>query len=134
MKKRKKGKPVRKKKAVIADVEGMLIKHVRASGGISRIELSKAMNLSASTIGIYVERLLHEGILREGRKDFPARGRPRTFLHPNPRAGYFIGVDFHGEEILTVSVDAISRLSAGHAPRCIPGTPRPTCCANLNRP
>jgi predicted NBD/HSP70 family sugar kinase len=96
---------VQKKNAVIADLEGQLIKCVRASDGISRIELSRTMGLSASTVGIYVERLLKDGYLVEGGKMTARRGRPRTVLNLNPGGGEFIGVDFYAGEILATAVN-----------------------------
>lgn len=97
---------VQKKGAIIAGVEAELVKHIRATGGLSRIELAKVLTLSPSTIGVYVDRLLHEGYLVEGDRKVPCgAGRPRTTIALNPNAGQFVGVDFHAKEILAVSVD-----------------------------
>jgi N-acetylglucosamine repressor len=103
---------VHKKKAQIADVEGMLVKHIRAADGLSRIELAHQMGLSASTIGIYVERLIHEGYLVESGKNTSRRGRPRMKLSLNPKAGQFVGVDFCADEILAVAIDFAQQVVA----------------------
>ena len=96
---------VHKKGAAIAEVEAALIKYIRTTGGLSRIELSKALSLSPSTAGVYVDRLLREGFLLEGTKTAVGVGRPRTTVTLNPKAGQFIGVDFYADEILAVAVD-----------------------------
>ena len=96
---------VKKKHAQIADGEGQLIKLVRASDSISRSQLAKAMRISPSTVGIYVERLIKEGFLFESGKATVGRGRPRTVLSLNPDGGEFIGVDFYADEILATAVN-----------------------------
>ncbi|NQU39841.1 MAG: ROK family protein [Lentisphaerae bacterium] len=101
----KPSRDVQKKGALIADQEAMLVKHIRAAGGLSRIELSHALTLSPTTIGAYVDRLLHEGILIEGERAATGVGRPRTSIALNPVAGQFIGVDFYADEILAVAMD-----------------------------
>lgn len=98
-------KSKRTKGAAIADVEAALIKHIRAANGLSRVELARALGLSPSTAGVYVERLIRAGYLLEGKKTVAGAGRPRTRIVLNPEAGHFVGVDFHADEILAVAVD-----------------------------
>ena len=45
------------------DLVSDILKRVRASGRISRVELARALGLAPSTAGIYVERLMAEGFL-----------------------------------------------------------------------
>lgn len=90
---------------MIAEVEAALVKHIRSANGLSRIELATALALSPSTIGVYVDRLLREGILIEGSRSASGIGRPRTTVMLNPKAGQFVGVDFHADEILAISMD-----------------------------
>ena len=103
-------KDVHKKSAVIAEVEAALVKHIRAADGLSRIELASALTLSPSTVGVYVDRLLREGILIDGEKAAVGVGRPRTTVMLNPEAGQFVGVDFHADEILAISMDFAQNL------------------------
>jgi len=46
-------------------IEADILKHVRASSGISRVELARALGLAPSTAGLYVERLIKEAFLEE---------------------------------------------------------------------
>ena len=62
------------------------------------------MPLSPSTIGLYVDRLIAEGILREGQKDRSNPGRPPTFLELNPHLGEFVGIDFEARQISAASI------------------------------
>jgi predicted NBD/HSP70 family sugar kinase len=73
---------------------------------VSRLALSKELDLAPSTIGIYVERLLEEGFLCEEKQQKPQKsGRPEVFLKLNPARGFFVGVDFYAEHIMALSVD-----------------------------
>jgi glucokinase len=81
------------------------MKCVRASSGISRVELARALGLAPSTAGIYVERLVKEGFLVETEKAERNTGRPPTLLRLNPEGGEFVGIDFEATNILSVAVD-----------------------------
>jgi glucokinase len=86
-------------------LESNILKHVRASTGISRVELARAVGLAPSTAGVYVERLIKEGFLIETDKAEREAGRPPMLLRLNPEGGEFVGVDFEASKILSVSVD-----------------------------
>ena len=77
-----------------AGLESDILKHVRATSGVSRIELSRALGLAPSTAGLYVERLINEGFLIESDKLERNAGRPPMQLHLNSEGGEFVGVDF----------------------------------------
>lgn len=96
---------VKTKQHAIAEAESELIRLVRQSESISRVELARSLNLAPSTIGVYVDRLVSEGYLQEGRKVVGGAGRPRTILELDPQAGHFIGVDFEASQIAITSVD-----------------------------
>lgn len=87
-----------------ADLESNMLKRIRATGGLSRVELARDLGLSPSTAGVYVERLIAEGFLVETEKVLGA-GRPRRLLRPNPDGGEFLGVDFEARNIMAVAVD-----------------------------
>lgn len=97
--------PVKKKKKLIAQVESQLLRRVRARGGLSRVELAREMKLSPSTVGIYVNRLIEEGFLRESEKAERDYGRPPMVLTLNPRGGQFVGVDFEARNIRAMAID-----------------------------
>lgn len=86
-------------------LESSILKHVRASNGISRVELARSVGLAPSTAGLYVERLIKEGFLIETEKAERDAGRPPMLLRLNPEGGEFVGVDFEAANILSVAVD-----------------------------
>lgn len=88
-----------------SDLESDILKHVRASTGVSRVELARALGLAPSTAGIYVERLIKEGFLVETDKAERETGRPPMLLRLNAEGGEFVGVDFEASNILSVAVD-----------------------------
>jgi N-acetylglucosamine repressor len=81
------------KKAIMSRKEADMIRLTRREGGMSRVQIAKAMNMSPSAIAPYAERLLAEGWLLEQENVIEGRGRPRTPLTPNPGAGAFIGAE-----------------------------------------
>lgn len=93
------------KRETIASQQADLLRRVRASDGVSRIELARHLNLAPSTVGIYVDHLVKEGFLFEGKAAVRDFGRPPTILALNPRGGRFIGVDFEARNIMAVAVD-----------------------------
>lgn len=93
------------KHEMIAGVQADLLRRVRAQEGLSRAELARSLNLAPSTIGIYVDHLIEEGFLFEGKPVERNFGRPPTILGLNPRGGRFIGVDFEARNIMAESVD-----------------------------
>ncbi len=96
---------VKTKQQAIAEAESTLVQQVRLQENVSRVELARQLNLAPSTVGLYVDRLIDEGFLREGHKARRASGRPPTILELNPQAGKFIGVDFDARLIAVTTVD-----------------------------
>ncbi len=93
------------KHETIANIEGDLLRRVRAQDGLSRIELARSLNLAPSTVGIYVDHLIEEGFLSEGKRVGRDFGRPPTALGLNAQGGRFIGVDFEARNIMAIAVD-----------------------------
>lgn len=87
------------------DLQSSLVRQLRIVRNISRIELSRRLDLAPSTVGQYVDRLIDGGFLREGRKAIQPAGRPPTVLELNPSAGHFVGIDFEGRQLWVVVVD-----------------------------
>jgi N-acetylglucosamine repressor len=97
------------KRELIASQQADLLRQVRAGDGVSRIELARRLNLAPSTVGIYVDHLVEEGFLFEGKAAARDFGRPPTILALNPGGGRFIGVDFEARNIMAVAVDFSQR-------------------------
>jgi len=97
------------KHELIAGQEAELLQLIRAREGLSRIDLARTLKLAPSTIGIYVDHLVSEGFLFEGKKMAREFGRPPTILALNPQGGRFIGVDFEARNIMAVAVDFSQR-------------------------
>jgi glucokinase len=93
------------KHETIAHIEGDLLRKVRAQEGLSRTELARSLNLAPSTVGIYVDHLIEEGFLSEGKRVGRDFGRPPTALGLNAQGGRFIGVDFEARNIMATAVD-----------------------------
>lgn len=97
------------KREAIASQQADLLLRVRAQEGLSRVELARSLNLAPSTVGIYVDHLVEEGFLFEGKSAEREFGRPPTILALNPQAGRFIGVDFEARNIMATAVDFSQR-------------------------
>ena len=93
------------KQQATAEAEFALLQEVRRQDAPSRVQLARRLSLAPSTVGVYVDRLIGEGYLREGRKIQAASGRPATVVELNPEAGEFIGVDFDARLIAATKVD-----------------------------
>jgi predicted NBD/HSP70 family sugar kinase len=94
-------------------VAAAVIQRLRLAEGVSRIDLAREMGLAPSTIGSYVERLIADGVLREGKKCQYSAGRPATILELNPQVGQFVGVDFEARQISASAID-FSQESLNH--------------------
>jgi predicted NBD/HSP70 family sugar kinase len=103
------GKRFKIKRETIASQQADLLLRVRAQDGLSRVELARGLNLAPSTVGIYVDHLVEEGFLFEGKAAGREFGRPPTILALNPQGGRFIGVDFEARNIMAVAVDFSQR-------------------------
>ncbi len=96
---------VKTKQKAVAAIQSALIQRVRFTDGVSRIELAREMSLAPSTIGLYVDRLIADGVLREGQKGRSSAGRPPTILELNPHVGEFVGVDFEARQLSAAAID-----------------------------
>lgn len=93
------------KQELVAAVEADLLKRLRMRGGIPRVDLAREMQLAPSTVGIYVDRLVADGYLKEGKQISRDLGRPPTLLTLNPEGGRFIGVDVEAHNLRAICVD-----------------------------
>ena len=97
------------KRDTVASQQADLLLRVRAQDGLSRVDLARSLNLAPSTVGIYVDHLVEEGYLFEGKAAEREYGRPPTILALNPQGGRFIGVDFEARNIMAIAVDFSQR-------------------------
>lgn len=86
-------------------LEEQILRLIRAGATQSRIELARALNVSPATAASYVDRLVAEGFLTEGRSQEKFIGRPPVRLGLNPLAGEFVGLDFDASKILAVALN-----------------------------
>jgi predicted NBD/HSP70 family sugar kinase len=93
------------KREIMAQQESEIIRLTRRRGGMSRVQIAKSMNMSASAIAPYVGRLLEEGYLREAENIINGRGRPRIPLVPRAGAGCFLGVEIGLRFVRILRVD-----------------------------
>jgi len=97
---------IKSKHRHVASLEAELLRRVRAQGGLSRVQLARDLKLAPSTAGIYVDRLVRKGFLREtANAARETAGRPATSLVLNPGGGRFIGVDFEARNLMATVVD-----------------------------
>jgi len=96
---------IKRKPQAVAAVEQALLRCVRSRGVISRGELSQELDLVQSTIGVYVDRLVREGYLKETCPAERGLGRPPLLVELNAKKGRFIGIDFHARQLKAVAVD-----------------------------
>jgi N-acetylglucosamine repressor len=96
---------IKTKHHLVAGLEAQILKSIRAACGLSRVELSRELDLAPSTAGVYVDRLVRDGFLIETKSLSHGYGRRPIVLLPNPDAGRFVGVDFDAHDILAVVVD-----------------------------
>lgn len=90
----------------IARNEAEMLRLVRAKKGLSAAQISRRMDMAASTVGVYVKRLKKEGFLTDGKKhDVGGRGRPARDVVINPDAGTFVGIDITNRFVRMIKMD-----------------------------
>ncbi|MCB1279242.1 ROK family protein [Prosthecobacter sp.] len=84
---------------------GAAVLQVRSGRATSRTTLAKALGISPSTVGLYVDQLIAERFLNESGLNQGPMGRPRRILTTRPDAGWFAGVEFNAQRIQAIGVD-----------------------------
>jgi len=79
------------------------------SGGISRIELSRQMNLTRAAITTIVSDLQSVGLVREVESHYPSGRRP-IVLEINPDRGYVVGIDMGATHVTILVTDYSARV------------------------
>jgi predicted NBD/HSP70 family sugar kinase len=81
------------------------ILHIRSKRAESRTALSKFMNLSPSTAGLYVDSLIENKFIVESGLAQGAKGRPKRQLAVCPDAGWFAGIEFNADRLCAVRIN-----------------------------
>lgn len=84
----------------------------RSPDGVSRVELAGRSGLSPQTVSNVVRRLLETGLVREGERHNPGRGKPRTLLNLEPRGRVAVGVHLDPSVVTSVVVDLTGSIVA----------------------
>lgn len=84
---------------------GAAVLHVRSGRATSRTTLAKALAISPSTTGLYIDQLIADGYLDESGLNQGPMGRPRRILTTRSDAGWFAGVEFNAQRIQAAGVD-----------------------------
>jgi glucokinase-like ROK family protein len=79
------------------------------AGGISRIEISRQMNLTRAAITTIVSDLQSAGLVREVESHYPSGRRP-IVLEINPDRGYVVGVDLGATHVTILVTDFLARV------------------------
>lgn len=96
---------MRKNPIVQRETLGAAVLQVRSGRANSRTTLAKALGISPSTTGLYVDHLIAEKYLNESGLNQGPMGRPRRSLSTQAEAGWFAGVEFNAQRIQAVGVD-----------------------------
>ncbi len=96
---------MRKNPIFQGDTLGAAVLQVRSGRATSRTTLAKALGISPSTTGLYVDQLIAENYLNESGLNQGPMGRPRRILTTRSEAGWFAGVEFNAHRIQAVGVD-----------------------------
>ena len=86
----------------------LVFRLIHQNGTISRADIKKITNLSATTVSALVEELMEEGLVVEcGMKESGVSGRKAVLLKASPEGGCFVGIDVQKGQIFadTYSLD-----------------------------
>ena len=90
----------------------LILNMVKEKQPISRAQISKALNLSKTTVSAIVDELIKKKLLVEyGDCMSPSGvGRPSTMLGFNPKSAYCIGIDIGGTKLLFLITDLVGNI------------------------
>lgn len=106
---------MRKNPAILRDLLGAAVLHLRSGRAVSRSSLAVALGLAPSTIGLYVDQLIADGYVDESGLEQGPLGRPKRRLATQADAGWFAGVEFNAERVQAVRVDFSGRQVASES-------------------
>lgn len=82
-----------------------ILSTIRYSNQISRHDVKKITTYSMTTVLNTINELIYNDFLLEEKSDTSKVGRKPTWLHINPKAQYFIGIEFDANKLNCVVVD-----------------------------
>ena len=92
-----------------------VINHVRQTGSISRAEIVRITNLSATTVSSLVSQVLESGFVYESQKGASSGGRPPVLLEFNYKHRHVIGVGMDSDYLRLVIMDLRGEVVANRA-------------------
>lgn len=98
----------------------LVLNCLRAQGPLARVTIAQRTGLSRTTVSSQVERLLHDGLVREGEPQSaaPSGGRRPILVHFNEAAGYIIGVDLGRTHCTLVAANLAAEVVARQSGPC----------------
>lgn len=98
----------------------LVLNCLREQGPLARVTLAQHTGLSRTTVSSQVERLLHEGLVREGEPQSaaPSGGRRPILVHFNETAGYILGVDLGRTHCTLVAANLAAEVVARQSGPC----------------
>jgi predicted NBD/HSP70 family sugar kinase len=94
-------------------LQAKMILEVRSGRATSRRILARALRLSPTTAGQYVDELIGTEILKETGLEQGPLGRPKRMLSARGEKGWFAGIEFNAERVQAVRVDFAGRQTGG---------------------
>lgn len=82
-----------------------VVVNVRRGWATSRRDLATLLELSPSTVGLYVDQMMHSGFLEESGREQGSMGRPKRILVTRGNAGWFAGIEFYAGRVRGVRID-----------------------------
>lgn len=99
-----------------------VLTEIRRRGGVARVELANALDLSAATISAVTTDLLAQGLVHEAETvTTPGRGRPRKQLALNPTARYVAGAKLNTGSVTVAILNFVGDVVADITVR-LPGS------------
>ena len=95
----------RPRETKLAAKKNGILNEVFRSGGCSRFDLARRLNINATMVGAYVDGFLSDGLLVEDVPTTSRRGRAPVPLRPNAQHGCFLGLDFEALRARAVLCD-----------------------------
>lgn len=98
----------------------LVLNCLREQGPLARVTVAQRTGLSRTTVSSQVERLLHEGLVREGEPQnaAPSGGRRPILVHFNEVAGYILGVDLGRTHCTLVATNLAAEVVARQSGPC----------------
>lgn len=85
--------------------KALIVSMIRKQAKILRFDISKLTNLSPAGVGIIIDEMAKQGILKQRDKNIKFSKRKGVLLELNPDYGYSVGVEFNAETISSSVLD-----------------------------